>query len=130
MSPTRCLCATPVNGLFVLVFFVARAMTSSFFKASELENTGDSSRSSDLGVMSPTRCLCATPVNGLCVLVFYVARAMTAYFFKARELENTGDPFRSSDLGVMSPARCLCATPVKIIRIVPTAGFDPATSPL
>jgi hypothetical protein len=43
---------------------------------------------------------------------------------------STGDSFRSSDLGVMSPARCLCATPVKIIRIVPTAGFDPATSPL
>ena len=38
-------------------------MTVSFFKASELENTGDTVRTYDLGVMSPARFLCATPVK-------------------------------------------------------------------
>ena len=41
-------------------------------------NTGNSSRSSDLGVMSPARCRCAMPVKYttfvacVCVTTFYV----------------------------------------------------------
>jgi hypothetical protein len=62
MSRARYPCATPGNNAHVL----CRSSYDVFSLLSELDTTGDTFRSYDLGIMSPARYLCATPAMGCC----------------------------------------------------------------
>ena len=77
-------------------FWMSLSTTSSFCKATKWLYTGNSSRSSDLGVMSPARCPCAMPVSNYCV---FGPLAMTTSFCKAGKLNDIDSEIRTHDFG-------------------------------